>query len=115
MVHWKILTSAAGGFPGGEAQSWIRYGHGVDKTQELFIMGVDLDLISKAGAWYTCTYLVDNKEKFSDLLQENDVSADDDKAVKSFFQFQGQDKVAAFLDNNPIALEILEEEIKSML
>ena len=114
MVHWKILTSAAGGFPGSEAQSWIRYGHWVDKTQELFIMGVDLDVISKAGAWYTCTYLVDNKEKVSDIIKQNDVDITDDKAIKSLFQFQGQDKVVNFLNDNPLTLRLLEQEIKEM-
>ena len=115
MIHWKVKTSAAGGFPGSEAQGWLKYGIGIDKTQELFIMAVDLDLIAKAGAWYTCNYLVDNNEKVKDLLASNDVDPTDEKALKSFFQFQGQDKVAAFLDKNPVALEILEEEIKSML
>ena len=114
MIHWKIMTSAAGGFPGGEAQSWLRYGHGIDKTQELFIMAVDLDVIGKAGAWYTCSYLIENAETFSDLLKQNDVDIDDEKAVKSFFQFQGQDKAVTFLNDNPETLKFLEQEIKEM-
>ena len=114
MIHWKIMTSAAGGFPGSEAQSWLRYGHGIDKTQELFIMAVDLDVIGKAGAWYTCNYLIENVENFSGLLKQNDVDIDDEKAVKSFFQFQGQDKAVTFLNDNPETLKFLEQEIKEM-
>jgi len=114
MIHWKIMTSAAGGFPGSEAQSWLRYGHGIDKTQELFIMAVDLDLIGKAGAWYTCNYLVENVDKFSALLKDNDIDIEDEKAVKSFFQFQGQDKAVTFLNNNPDTLKLLEKDIKEM-
>ena len=115
MIHWQIKTSAAGGFPGSEAQGWLKYGLGIDKTQELFIMAVDLDLIAKAGAWYTCNYLLENIDRVKDLLIANDIDVEDEKEVKSFFQFQGQDRVAAFLSSNPITLEILEEEIKSML
>ena len=115
MIHWKVKTSAAGGFPGSEAQGWLKYGLGIDKTQELFIMAVDLDLIAKAGAWYTCNYLLENIDRVKDLLIANDIDVEDEKEVKSFFQFQGQDRVAAFLSSNPITLEILEEEIKSML
>jgi len=114
MIHWKIMTSAAGGFPGSEAQSWLRYGHGIDKTQELFIMAVDLDVIGKAGAWYTCNYLIENVENFSEILKKNDVDIDDEKAVKSFFQFQGQDKAVTFLNDNPETLKFLEQEIKEM-
>ena len=108
------MTSAAGGFPGSEAQSWLRYGHGIDKTQELFIMAVDLDVIGKAGAWYTFNYLIENVENFSGILKQNDVDIDDEKAVKSFFQFQGQDKAVTFLNDNPETLKFLEQEIKEM-
>ena len=114
MIHWKIMTSAAGGFPGGEAQSWLRYGHGIDKTQELFIMAVDLDLIGKAGAWYTCNYLVEKADQFSSLLKQNNIDAEDEKAVKSFFQFQGQDRAVTFLNENPDTLKLLEKQIKEM-
>lgn len=114
MIHWKIMTSAAGGFPGSEAQSWLRYGHGIDKTQELFIMAVDLDLIGKAGAWYTCNYLVEKADQFSSLLKQNDIDAEDEKAVKSFFQFQGQDRAVTFLNENPDTLKLLEKQIKEM-
>jgi hypothetical protein len=114
MINWKILTSAAGGFPGGEAQGWLRYGHGIDMTQELFIMGVDLDLIGKAGAWFTCNFLIENKEEIKHLFAENEVDMNDEKAVKSFLQFQGQDKVTRFLSKYPITLEILEKAIRSM-
>jgi len=114
MINWKILTSAAGGFPGGEAQGWLRYGHGIDMTQELFIMGVDLDLIGKAGAWFTCNFLIEKKEEIKHLFAENGIDMNDEKAVKSFLQFQGQDKVTRFLSKHPITLEILEKAIRSM-
>jgi len=75
---------------------------------------VDLDLIGKAGAWFTCNFLIENKEEIKHLFAENDVDMDDEKAVKSFLQFQGQDKVTRFLNKYPITLEILEKEIRSM-
>lgn len=67
-----------------EAEFDILYGKGISKTGELIDAGVKLDLIDKAGAWYTC-----NGERI-----------------------QGRDGVKDYLENHPDVAEKLEAEIK---
>ena len=67
-----------------EAEFDILYGKGISKTGELIDAGVKLDLIDKAGAWYTC-----NGERI-----------------------QGRDGVKEYLENHPDVAEKLEAEIK---
>ena len=92
LVHWRVGCSSAGGFPGGEAQSWLKYGHGLDYTQELINLGYEFGLISKSGSWYRCEF----------------IEGDDGK-------FQGQQKLAQFLEDNPKHLNELDKKIKEML
>jgi len=91
-INWKIVCSSMGP-PGGECLSWLRYGTGIDSTQELLTLGCEIGLISKAGAWYQCDFLEEKESK----------------------KFQGQDKLYNFLKDNPEALTKLEGHIKEML
>jgi len=68
-----------------QAEFDIIYGKGISKVGELVDMGVALELIDKAGAWYT--------------LGEN--------------RFQGKDNVKEFLLENQEAFDKLETEIRS--
>lgn len=53
-VHWKMLTGALpGNCPNSEVTTYLRYGVGFDKLQEYLIIGTDLNLIQKGGAWYS--------------------------------------------------------------
>jgi recombination protein RecA len=94
MITWKVLCSAAGGFPGGEAESWLRYGIGLDKTQELLHKGLEFGLINRSGAWYNF-----------------EVEGLGDTEVK----FQGQDKIYSFLLENKDVSAALESKIKEAL
>jgi RecA/RadA recombinase len=105
-VNWKIYYSSKGA-TGLECQSWIRYGEGIDSAQELLILGEELSLISKAGAWYTLDFLKNRPDEFAKLFPEADI----DKACK----FQGQEKVYNFLNDNKPVLEMLQEDIFGML
>lgn len=67
-----------------EAEFDILYGKGISKTGELIDAGVKLDIIDKAGAWYTC-----NGERI-----------------------QGRDGVKEYLENHPDVAEKIEAEIK---
>ena len=91
-VNWRIVCSSMGS-PGGECLSWLRYGKGIDNTQELLTLGCEIGLISKAGAWYQCDFLEEKEPK----------------------KFQGQDRLYTFLKENPEALLKLQEQIKEML
>jgi recombination protein RecA len=65
-VEWQTVCSALGP-PGGQIKSYIRYGKGIDKEMELINLAVDLGLINKGGAWYTLTFLNDDKAKFQGM------------------------------------------------
>ena len=101
MVVWKVFCSSVGP-PGKEAESWIRYGKGVGKTKELIHMGCELGLIGKAGAWYSCDFLLGRKDLLPDGMEESQ-------------KFQGQEKLYSFIEENSPVLSLLEEELKAML
>ena len=67
-----------------EAEFDIIYGQGISKLGEIVDIGVKLDIIDKAGAWFTCCGQ----------------------------RFQGKDAVKDFLANNPDKYEEVEKQIK---
>ena len=67
-----------------EAEFDIIYGQGISKLGEIVDIGVKLDIIDKAGAWFTCCGQ----------------------------RFQGKDAVKDFLSNNPDKCEEVENQIK---
>ena len=68
-----------------EAEFDIIYGEGISKIGEIIDLGVKLELIDKAGAWFS--------------YGEN--------------RFQGKDNLRDFLRNNPTVAEELEEKIRA--
>jgi hypothetical protein len=101
------------GSPGTECQSWIKYGHGVDKIQELIMLGLDLGLIGKAGAWFTCEFMVGFTDVVKKIKPETNI--EDTEAVLKAVKFQGQERLYNFLLANEEVFDILEKEIKGML
>lgn len=117
-INWKVLCSSMGP-PGAECQSWVRYGFGVDKIQEIVIMGQEAGLISQAGAWMTCSFLYNNpkllKQVFPDLeLNSDDTYVNPEEALRKC-KCQGAEKLYFFIKENPCLYEALFAEIKSML
>lgn len=112
VVNWKIICSSMGA-PGGQVQSYIRYGHGIDKTQEILMLACDLGLIEKAAAWFTCLFMDDCKDIAKEIKPE--LNVDDEEAMNKAFKFQGQDKLYVFLSENPKLVEHLESTIQEML
>lgn len=51
MNFWRVERSPIAP-PGGELTSYLRYGHGIDETQEYLQYAADLSLIEKNGSWY---------------------------------------------------------------
>ncbi|HAT64471.1 MAG TPA: hypothetical protein DCS66_07685, partial [Flavobacteriaceae bacterium] len=111
-VNWKIVCSSMGS-PGTQAQSWIRYGHGIDKIQEILMLSQDLGMVIKAGAWLTCEFILSHKEMAKEI--EPSLNIEDDEAILKAFKFQGQDKLYTFFAENPKLVSILEHQIKEML
>jgi recombination protein RecA len=112
VVNWKILCSSMGP-PGGQVQSWIRYGHGIDKVQEVLILALDLGMIDKAGAWMTCSFMNQHKDLIKKIKPDLDI--EDSEAIEKAFKFQGQDNLYQFLVSNPEVVSILENNIKCVI
>ena len=111
-VNWKIICSSMGA-PGAQVQSWIRYGHGIDKVQEILMLAHDLGMVDKAGAWLTCTFMLEHKGLAKEINPA--LNVDDDEAVLKNFKYQGQDKLYTFLSENPKVVDVLVKQIKEML
>jgi recombination protein RecA len=90
-VEWQVVCSALGP-PGGNITSYIRYGQGIDRYMELITIATDVGLINKSGAWYTLSFLSEEKSKF-----------------------QGTEKIRTFLIDNPEAYKILHKEVKAII
>ncbi len=112
IVNWKIVCSSMGA-PGGQVQSYIRYGKGIDKAQEILTLALDLGLIDKSGAWFTCDFMSMHKDLAKEIKPDLDV--EDEEAMTKAFKFQGQDKLYNFLSENPKLIDILESNVKEML
>lgn len=85
-VDWICECSPLGP-PGQSTTSYIRYGIGIDKCQELITLCVDLGIIEQGGAWYTV-----GGEKF-----------------------QGLENLNYHLRNNPDKYKTLEQELYTKL
>jgi recombination protein RecA len=90
-VEWQVLCSALGP-PGGVMTSYIRYGQGIDKCMELITIATDIGLINKSGAWYTLSFLAEEKNKF-----------------------QGTEKIRAYLLDNPEIYKKLYEQVNEVV
>ncbi len=111
-VNWKIICSSMGS-PGGNCQSFIRYGEGIDECQEYLQLAQELALIIRSGAWFKCEFMLTDKKLMKKLNPE--IDTDDEEACMKAFQFQGQPKAYNFLKENPEALQLLGKTIKEML
>lgn len=115
IANWVIKTSNAGGRPNSTAESWIKYGIGVDEAQEIIQIACEFRLIKASGAWYTIQCAVDdtNNTTISTLLSANNI-ANTAEDVERFFKFQGINNVAEFINNNPQIADFLYQKIKEL-
>jgi len=116
VANWVIKTSAAGGTPMSTAASWIRYGIGIDESQEIATIATDLAMIQAKGAWYTISCLVDNKDnpKVKKYLKDQGVDIEDTEAVEKAFKFQGMEKLVNFLNDNEELRDIVTAEVREL-
>jgi len=116
IAYWNIKTSAAGGKPNCTAESWIRYGIGIDESQEIAQLANQFSMIKRAGAWYELTIAIDNKESkaIKDVLIKNEVDINDEEAVQKFFRFQGNQRVTDFINENPEIKAMVYDKIKEI-
>jgi recombination protein RecA len=115
IANWVIKTSNAGGRPNSTAESWIKYGIGIDEVQEIIHIACEFRLIKAAGAWYTIQAAVDepNHPIVSKLLADKNISSSPED-IERFFKFQGVNNVAEFLNENSCIADFLYEKIKEL-
>lgn len=115
IANWKILTSNAGGTPNSTAEGWIRYGVGIDETQEIVQIACEFRLIKSAGAWYTISCALEHKDHpvISKILKASHVS-ESDEDVEKFFKFQGVNNLSDFLNEHPSLSSFIYEKIKGL-
>ena len=102
IANWSIKTSNAGGRPNSTAESWIKYGLGIDEVQEVVQIACEFRLIKSSGAWYTIQCAVDDISNpvIAKVLSANSIDASNLEQVEKFFKFQGINNVSEFLTNN---------------
>lgn len=98
IIEWDISCSSKGA-SGKKCISYLRYGKGIDFIQEILVLGEELGLIDKAGAWYTLPFLDGEVENYE----------------VSNYRFQGQAKLYEYLNTNPDIFNILNKKVKEML
>lgn len=115
IANWSIKTSNAGGRPNSTAESWIRYGIGIDEVQEIVQIACEFRLIKASGAWYTIQCAVEELENptIKDILAKNNVS-NNQEDIEKFFKFQGVNNVSEFLSENPRIAEFVYGKIKDI-
>jgi hypothetical protein len=115
IANWAIKTSNAGGRPNSTAESWIRYGIGIDEVQEIMQIACEFRLIKSSGAWYTIQCAVDSPEDpiVANILTKNSIGQTADE-IERFFKFQGSNSVCEFLTNNPEVAQFIYKKIKEL-
>ena len=111
IVNWKVLCSSMGP-PGGFIQSYIKYGHGIDKVKEIMSLGLDLGFISKKGSWYSLNCIVEKKGWFEGMatqLAEAGLITEDmtDELLLKAFTAQGEHRLYEMLIGHPVLVEFL--------
>lgn len=90
--EFKIMKCATG-TPSSKGIFYIRYGSGYDREKDIALVGEELGLITKAGAWY----------KFTPEGQTEEVSK------------QGIEKLIDYLKENPEVANSLEKSIRTLV
>ncbi len=116
IANWKVMTSAAGGTPLTQFQSWIRYGVGIDEAQELGQIASEFALIQAKGAWYTFTSLIEDKDEpeIQKWLNANHPEAKTEEEVTKVFKFQGMEKVTTFLNEHEELKDYIYQQVREM-
>lgn len=114
IANWSIKTSNAGGRPNSTAESWIRYGVGIDEVQEIIQIACEFRLIKASGAWYTVSCAVENTSHpiIAKILSDNNISGEEN--IEKFFKFQGVNNVCEFLTQNKVIANFVYEKIKEL-
>jgi recombination protein RecA len=116
IANWVIKTSNAGGRPNSTAESWIRYGTGIDEVQEIVQIACEFRLIKTAGAWYTIQCAVDEPAHpaIKAFLDSESIDSSSTEAVERAFKFQGSNNTLEFLNKNKDIAEFIYTKIAEL-
>lgn len=116
IANWSIKTSNAGGRPNSTAESWIRYGVGIDEAQEIVQIACEFRLIKASGAWYTISCAMENIDDpvIQNLIKSNNIN-NTPEDIERFFKFQGSNNLTEFISNNPTLCGFIYSKIKEIL
>lgn len=106
-LTWTVECSALGAPPGQEYESYIRYGHGIDKVKECIVLGTDFGLIANAGAWYYCDFMQTHLPALG-VTEWNE-------EVRKKCRAQGENNLYELIKSNPSWLGYLQKDISTML
>lgn len=137
VVNWRIETSAAGGIPKSIAESWLRYGIGLDEAQEICHIATQFALVGTKGAWYTISCFLDNKDDpvVKKWIEDNEILKvltkeqldemtekqvkkhhdDNEEATVRAFKFQGMDNLCTFITENEELQNFLINQVREIL
>ena len=117
IANWVIKTSAAGGKPNTTAESWIRYGVGIDEAQEIAQLASEFSMIKKSGAWYEISIAIENKDNpiVAKILKDNNIDTSNEDEVTKFFKFQGIKRVTDFLTEHEALKDFIYDNIREIL
>ena len=115
IANWNIKTSNAGGTPNSTAESWIRYGIGLDEVQEVVQIACEFRLIKTAGAWYTIQCALDEATDpvIAKVLKDNEVG-EKEEDIERFFKFQGVNNLSEILNEHPIICDFIYMQVKEL-
>jgi hypothetical protein len=74
-------------------------------------------MISKSGAWYSISCVIDNKDDpvIKSWLIENNIDINDKEQIEKTFKFQGMENVSSFLQQNEVITQFIYEQIKELI
>jgi len=104
IINWTVVTSAIGP-PGGKAETYLRYGLGIDSLWESILCGGSTGTLKENSSWFTLEFLKDKPE----LLKGTDLEG------KAEPKLQGVKQVYQFLRDNPKCEQVLNEELRKMV
>lgn len=112
-VNW-VTTCTAFAPPGMTAVSTIRYGIGIDEVVEMGQVGVELGFISRSGAWYYPTYLLDvMPDKYQEVNKAKEGKPP--KMESNIPGLQGEANLIKWLNENAEEYAALEKSLGDML
>lgn len=116
VANWIIKTSASGGIPNSKAESWIRYGVGIDEAREICELGVQFSIIHKNGSWFKILPAISHPEApvVRQIVTDFGKNPDSMEDIESVFKMQGMASVYNMMNQYPDLVSLVFKEMKDI-